>query len=236
MTYCRFDGMKIRYTWINIVLAIITLPVITHSCKDNPPCIIQCDSILEAHPDAFQYLIFPVGSWWEYELLDSEKLDTLKLFHIYKGFTNNQCVDGNDVCKYSYSLFLRHSNIEYNGMSADNKNESRMEFFLNTYSEGKSWVVLHSSHAYNNSTMGHFLNFPFFQGQPYTNDRFMSDTAASLRIIDNEVKCIQISSPKNQNPHPHRIMNIYFSRGIGLVRYEYQNGDVWQLKSYYIND
>ncbi len=227
--------MKAIHIWLIPVAAFIVMSMTTYSCKDNPPCIVQCDSILEAHPDASQFLIFPVGSWWEYELLDSGILDTLNLFHISKNFTNNQCLDGNDVCKYSYSLFLSHSNIEYNGMSSNKKNESRMEFFLKTYNEGKSWVVLHSSHAYNNVSMEHFLDIPFNVGYKYGDDRFISDTSKLIKINNDSISCLEISALKNNYLLQHRIMKFYMSRGIGIVRYEYQNGDIWQLKSHYIN-
>lgn len=30
-------------------------------------------------------------------------------------------------------------------------------------------------------------------------------------------------------------MNLYLSKGIGIVRYEFQNGHIWQLKSHFIN-
>lgn len=205
----------------------------TYSCKDNPPCIVQCDSILEAHPDAFQFLIFPKGSWWEYELLDSEKVDTLILFHNNSFYTDNSCVDGNDVCKFNYDLAFKHTNIDYNGMSAD-KVGSRMEFFLKTFN-GKDWVVQHSARAKNNASMGHFLNFPFFKDQPYTNDRFMSDTSKMIHANGLDFQCIEITALKGKSTHEHRIMKIYLSRGVGIVRYEYQNGHIWQLKSHFIN-
>lgn len=205
----------------------------TYSCKDNPPCIVQCDSILEAHPDAFQFLIFPEGSWWEYELLDSGILDTLTLTRNFVSFTDNQCIDGEDVCKNNYYLIYRHSNILYAGESSDHRG-SRETFFLKTFN-GKSWVVLHSTFASNNASMGHFLDFPFNTGYKYGDDRFISDTAIDLEINNKKVKCLEITALKNNYLHDHRIMKIYLSRGVGIVRYEYQNGHIWQLKSHFIN-
>jgi hypothetical protein len=224
---------KIKIIWLFLIFISISVTFTTNSCKDNPPCIVKCDSILEAHPDAFQYLIFPVGSWWEFELLDSGILDTLTLRHKNMQFTDNQCIDGNDICKYNYRVYYFHSNIDYAGKSQD-KIGSREEFFLRTF-EGKIWIVLHSSFAYNNSTMGHFLNFPFNLGQSFTNDRFVSDTAKILPVNGKNVKCLQISSKKSKNEHEHRIMNFYMAKGIGIVRFEYQNGHIWQLKSHFIN-
>jgi hypothetical protein len=225
--------MRAKYIWVSIVLAMIAFSMTTHSCKDNPPCIVQCDSILEAHPDAFQFLIFPKGSWWEYELLDSEEVDTLILFHNNTFYTDNYCVDENEVCKFNYDLAFRHTNIDYNGMSAD-KVVCRTEFFLKTFN-GKDWVVQHSARAKNNASMGHFLNFPFFPDQLYSNDRFMSDTSKMIHANGLDFQCIEITALKGNSTHEHRIIKIYLSRGVGIVRDEYQNGHIWQLKSHFIN-
>jgi hypothetical protein len=225
--------MRAKYVWLFFILSTIILSMNTYSCKDNPPCIVQCDSILEAHPDAFQFLIFPEGSWWEYELLDSGILDTLTLTRNFVSFTDNQCIDGEDVCKNNYYLIYRHSNILYAGESSDHRG-SRETFFLKTFN-GKSWVAQHSTFASNNASMGHFLNFPFFQDQPYTNDRFMSDTSKMIHANGLDFQCIEITALKGKSTHEHRIMKIYLSRGVGIVRFEYQNGHVWQLKSHFIN-
>jgi hypothetical protein len=217
-----------------IILAVFTTS--WFSCgPDKPPCIVKCETIKEAPPEAFEYLIFPDESWWEFELLDSNIVDTLTLDYTFKSYTNNQCVDGaSEVCKYNYMIVYNHSNITYFGDAPDRWG-SREEFSIDNRFGGDIWFVLHSSRTTNIASMGHFFNFPFHLGQNYTDDRQLTDTSAQLTINGQKLSCLLITAKKNQFLHDYRIMKFYLSRGIGIVRFEFQNGDIWQLKSHHIN-
>lgn len=103
--FSKFNQMKnFRIAWVFLILFSLIIPFSANSCKDNTPCIIKCDSIWEAHPDAFQYLIFPDSSWLEFELLDSGLIDSFTLKNKYVSFKNNNCVGGLAVCRYIYNV------------------------------------------------------------------------------------------------------------------------------------
>ncbi|MEC8692965.1 MAG: hypothetical protein VXX46_04225 [Bacteroidota bacterium] len=216
-----------------LILSILGLTFYLSSCgPDEDSCLVNCEEIKKAPQDARDYFLQPTGSWWEYELLDSNIVDTLRMFSVDSNYSDNKCTDGSDVCQYSYNTFLHHSNVDYFPKYSSGV-ESHEAFGI--YPMGNIWTVVHSGANDATAGLGHFLTLPFSLGDK-SNYIEVFDTDTDLNTTAGNFKCLHLSRDKNQQlNYDKRIMNLYMAKDVGLIRFEFKDGDIWQLKSYKIN-
>lgn len=204
------------------------------SCKKEAPCVVPCESIVEAHPDAKDLFLFQAGSWIEYELLDSNLVDTMTIVKSRKWTSDNKCLDFDIYCQYVYDIEFEHSNLDYYpkdqyiGGTFVSKEIYQIQPF------GGSWALLLSPVNKTSTTTGHVLSFPFelgvISGAGYT----VTDTASGLQTAVGSMKTTEVKKTISGSQLPYSISSFNYARGIGLVQFTMHNGDVWRVKSYQV--
>jgi len=141
----------------NLILLLTVLLATFHlsSCGEKEDsCLANCEEITQAPQDAQDYFLQPAGSWWEYELLDSNIVDTLRMDYIHSFYSDNQCEEGSNVCKYNHNTYLHHSNLDY-FPQYDSRVESHETFGI--YPWGNAWIVVHSGGNNTTASLGYVV-------------------------------------------------------------------------------
>jgi hypothetical protein len=172
------------------------------------------------------YCVFPVGSYWVYEDSASGAEDSVYLY-------NQQIY----VVENSKSVSYKYERL-------------RQNFSASFYSDtligdgGAKYLGLGEPCIYEQFYSSAFLaiNFQFFSGRDtgYTfkyNDNYYTtylvnyDSIKVLNEYFNKVKIFEVVGGQDTRL-PKRI---FYSKNIGVIRRELYNGQVWNLKRYFIN-
>ena len=215
-------------------LHLVLLIVLLFSCKEDKTCIVLCDSVAEVDPEAQEIFLQDTGSRIEYELLDSNIVDTIVLTSNRKWYSVNKCLDPDIYCQYVYDLEFDHSNTEYYPKSNYRGSSVSREIYQ-LLPFGDRWAVLLTNANETSSTNGHIFSFPVHQGEKSGNDYMVSDTSRDISTAIGFIRTIEVVKtipPSNSRPFDFKSFN--YARGVGLVRFEMYNGHIWQIKSYNI--
>ena len=160
------------------------------------------------------YVFMPVGSWWVYEDSATNELDTVTLISSENRFTNDN-IEDYEVQNFVYNSTFNKNQIWGGAAAADNSYE---DSYLSL-----GFLTSVNFHAYKKDTI------ILLKGE------LIADRIDSLTIEDNvytEVK--KFSKTK----HTYNLIPevTYYAPNVGLIRKELFNGDVWNLKEYYINN
>lgn len=177
--------------------------------------------------DAKHYVVFPEGSYWVYEEGNTLAVDTVRL---YRSEVTKE--DASSNLGYNYerlSVGFRSS------LSGDSTRGSGKPF----WSDPSLWSYEEfiSPNLSNNFALV-FLD-PTVVGEVH---RYAEDWAITLESESQSMKVagVTYASVKvfkhNVMVFPNQSERVYFSKDVGIVKRELFNGEVWQLKTHFINN
>lgn len=196
-------------------------------------CKVVCDSVRSAPQDLLDYFVFNEGSYWVYQLKGTDTLDTLSFAGMDSEYFEKKasCNYGIPPCEMQYTLFLNHSNLERFPPSNLKINSSNEIFSIGYLANTDQWGVIHLSGNKGVSDLSYFLSHPFIPNQQYTETTFLADTAIEVSVPKGTFKCIQT---KSQVANPEgTIMSMYWSKKIGLIKYQISTDQTWELINYH---
>ncbi|NOX46189.1 MAG: hypothetical protein GXO89_04345 [Chlorobi bacterium] len=181
------------------------------------------------------FAVFPVGSYWVYEEINSGFVDTMTVKEVsieyeVRAESNRYYEQGyihyrtrksgliigsisntspNSNCGYLNSLLLRNSTDTLHSEFLDVDNE----FFCCCEPGSKSWFnpMFKYSGVIDTVTAG---------GYKFQNARAFSNTIEDTAYLEQFPGTVKIS---------------YFAKNVGLIKWEQFNGNVWELKEFKIN-
>ncbi|MEC8692963.1 MAG: hypothetical protein VXX46_04215 [Bacteroidota bacterium] len=196
-----------------------------------------CDSVNAAPQNLLDYFVFNEGSYWVYQLKGTDTLDTLSFAGMDSEFFEQKagCNYGIRPCEMRYSMGFNHSNLD-KFPPGNTKNNSSNEGYYITYSKSRDqWDVEHVSGTKGGGVVGFFLAYPFVINQQFTTYRFLTDTNRSVTVPAGTFDCIiteMIPKPDYEGFYEE----LFFSKNIGLIRYQLSKGKgTWELINYHHN-
>ena len=161
------------------------------------------------------YVFMPVGSWWVYEDSTTNELDTVTII-----FSEIKISD-DEIDDYEY-IDITYRSSYYNG------------------------DIWGGGNAIENSYMDTYL----YHGYLYATNCFFSDSIDSILLLKGELVARHLDSLKigdkiftnvkkfTKTKHTYNLIPkvTYYAPHVGLIRKELFNGDVWNLKTYNINN
>lgn len=222
----------------NLIVIITILSGLTFYLSSCGPdermnCTVVCDSINSAPQDLLDYFVFNEGSYWVYQLKGTDTTDTLSFAGMDSEFFETGCNFGIRPCEMRYTIFFNHSNLDKFPPSNLKINSSN-EIYSILYSETRDqWDVSHMSGNKGVSDLSYFLSHPFIPSQQYSETNFLADTAIEVSVPIGTFKCIQTRSQVAYSDV--RIMSMYWSKKIGLIKYRISTDQIWELINYHHN-
>lgn len=209
---------------VSIITSVIILLTSALSCSncernENVPIYYMSDEFKS-------YVVFPKGSYWVYEEVSSQALDSVYLYRSTIEIKNES-----DKLGYNYQEFLGIYKSSY-------LSDSISGFAYPEFDDQKFY-------EYTEGSLSDFLNRPiiFFGDNSvgykhkYTDD-FTVEYEAFLESME-----IQGEVYGNVKVFKHNIQyfsyqseRIYFAKDIGIIKRELFNGQVWELKRHFINN
>jgi hypothetical protein len=191
-----------------------------------------CDNKPEAVPfypipdDSKPYIVFPKGSYWIYEEINSLTIDTVFLYRSETDRVNAATKLGYDYERYTA------------GYESSLTGDSTRGFGDPFHNDQKIWAYRESNM---NSALASltliFLNpLPVGESRRYAEDwtlKFESE-AESLKVDGVTYSSVKVFK-HNVMVFSNQSERAYFSKDVGMIRREQFNGDVWLLKKYFIN-
>ena len=220
-----------------LILSILGLTFYLSSCgpDEGMDCRVVCDSVNAAPQNLLDYFVFNEGSYWVYQLKGTDTLDTLSFAGMDSEFFEQKagCNYGIRPCEMRYSMGFNHSNLD-KFPPGNTKNNSSNEGYYITYSKSRDqWDVEHVSGNKGVSDLSYFLSHPFVPNEQYSETTFLADTAIEVSVPKGTFKCIQT---KSQVANPEgTIMSMYWSKNIGLIKYQISTDQIWELINYHHN-
>lgn len=205
--------------------------VFSLGCRTAEDIEVKCANIAEAPDSLKNYFLFNKGTWWVYNLLGTN--DTDKRTVTYFGKTTYNVIPsasyGNLPCIYYYTCMTDHTHPYFKN-SWQGFGDA---FYINPLSDSTKWSITHRSQS-NTGSMQAFLIWPIihknFDGI-YEIDSF----DAQLNINGLNLNCLKINKIKVNASDTNAITSIYFSQGIGIVKYQIGGDKTWLLRRYKIN-
>jgi hypothetical protein len=171
------------------------------------------------------YVIFPEGSYWIYEEVTSSSLDTIK---IYRSEISKE--NGSYDFGYDFELFVSGARSSFRG-------DSILGYGQPFSSAPKMWSYTEQRVAgasgppmltfFGSDVVGESINFNedwiTFESKIESLE-INGLTFQSVRVFTHDAKIFS-----NQ---PERV---YFARDVGIIKRELFNGEIWQVKKYFIN-
>lgn len=182
------------------------------------------------------YTMFPIGSYWVYEELNSGFRDTLTVqdtsFRFESAAESNQfyeCAYIDYNTKHSGKVRGSLSTITYNVNQCSSYSSCRI---FNTY------VGIDTSQ--NNQYM--VFNNSYFcccdKGWQNTEEHFTFSKLTDTLTISNKVyeDVMEFTFIPSNQMYPTTVKKSSFAKNVGLIRWELHNGDTWEIVDYKINN
>ena len=176
--------------------------------------------------DFKDYTLFPVGSYWIYSENISKEYDSVYLYQQEVGINDSHKIHSYSYENFGQSLGTTFFNDTLFGGSATERYYDTIYFL---YSERYlSNYVITNLQFFNKMAAGTTLDFADDSQVKYTGElnSFTADGIEyrNVRVFENLIQTDD-RLPKK----------IYYAKGIGVVRKDLFNGQIWNLKRHFIN-
>lgn len=203
------------------------------SCKQKPPedtdIGVICNRAAEAPKNFRNMFLFKKGSWWKYNLVGTNDTDirTVTLFDSVFYDIKASANFGILPCIYRYRCNTSHSHPSFKS-----SNQSYGDQF-NIVPEGDSlhWFIQHSCHS-NYYSLETFALWPLKEKTTFGNYYMLDSLDAKVVVKGNTLSCLKIKKVSINTSDTNFIESIYFSTGVGLVKYTIIPNKTWILKQY----
>ena len=178
-------------------------------------------------PEVEPYFLFRKGSYWIYEETGSSKIDSVYLFR-------SQIIrmDGEEDFGYNYELYL-------SGFHRSSTGDSVRGYGQPFFSDEKIWM--YEEEYLSTDSPGSAATFlsPLMVGEVHSfggDFGLTYESIADSMVLSNEtfyaVMVFRQTATKSLN-HTERI---YYAKNVGVIKRELFNGEVWELKKYFIHN
>jgi hypothetical protein len=216
--------MKSRHTLLLLILSIL------FACKGDEP-LPTCDSVEEAPKNFLDYWFFPEGSYYVYKLRGEERYDTMRYYYVdeeyYEPYDHHSTTF---PCTKIYGVYANHSDPFFLNEAGDSY------FLFNTYKlDDTNWYLEQSGGTTFAAAEGLFI-YPYIAGESQINGNNLNIIDSLPLPIDNmdEVLHIQKGIADTTKPFDPWLTDIYFKKGIGMVRFDLSSQMFWELVDYHI--
>jgi hypothetical protein len=173
-----------------------------------------------------QYIIFPKGSYWIYEESNSLNIDTVYLYR-----SEIEQFDGATDLGYNYKLYTAGFKSTFTG-------DSTRGFGGPFLSDQTKWA--YREFIINSPLVQLILTFlhPLTVGETrrYAEDfALMYESHAEAMDINGVTYYSVMVFKHNIMIQPNQAERIFYAKNVGVIRRELFNGEVWQLKKYFVN-
>ncbi len=237
-----------KTTFFLKLIVIYTIILVLNGCNREENRIVYL-------PEDFKNCFdFPIGSWWQYAINDT-LTDTLVLDCIYTGILKPYSSDiGEEAFTACYKSSI-YGNFDisnvihlYDRETVNNGDETYVSF--DWYNWTIYYDIVHienpipSLKYFGDGVFGmqdiqelskdyQFLNTGYYFLERISDTLFLNKTF-ELRVFTS-VEVDKLPSHLKQNSDKLPPYRVYYAHKIGLIRKEMYNGDVWELKEYFIN-
>jgi hypothetical protein len=173
-----------------------------------------------------RYIVFPKGSYWVYEEVNSNSIDSVNLYR-----SELEMIDGMSKLGYSYQRFI-------GGSSSSFSPEDSVRYFGRPSFQDQNYYILEQFR------LNDYLTSPyvFFDNKSVGFEFRYTDNITLVYedfIPELEMNGITYSDVKvfstNIQFFSYQSQRIFYAKDVGMIKRELFNGQVWQLKRYYIN-
>ncbi len=187
------------------------------------------------------YTIFPAGSYWVYEKVNTRFIDTMIVesvsleFHSEHAESNVKVESGN----IKYQTKLSGKIIGHIGT---------INSFPNSCESMSSILIYNSTHDTLNTAGGQFLDvgneffcccepgtFSWFDPIHEYSGIIDSVIVGGVKFVTVRLFTTIIDDSLFIQQNPNLVKKSYFAKNVGLIKWEQFNGNVWELKEYFIN-
>ena len=195
----------------------------------------MCSTCVSCEPDGptyymdqefKDYIVYPQGSYWVYEEMSSGQIDTVKIYSSEIKIHNGQTILGFNYEEYLVLMKSSFNNDTISGVGGIDFTDKN----FSEYEEGSTNIhkILNRSLLFfSKKPVGYELNYTEVDLVDYL--EFLElYTVFSLEYEDVKVFEHKINYYSEQ---PKRV---YFAKGVGIIKKELFNGEIWQLKKYFI--
>lgn len=186
------------------------------SCGPDGPTYFLDEEITE-------YVVFKNGSYWVYEEINSNQVDSLKLFSAEVFIQNGQSRFGFNFQKYTELTTSTLSGDTLSGLAVLDFSKKNFSVFTRG-STNINRIFDRPVLFFSNQPTGYIFN-------PNEDDLVeYVEFLDSYTVLGTEYLDIMVFEHK-KNYFLDQPKKIYYARGIGIIKKELFNGKVWQLKT-----
>jgi hypothetical protein len=207
----------------NKSISLFLLSLIFFGCDFNQP---QTGPRYPIPEEPKPYILFPKGSYWIYEERNSSSIDSV---YLYRSETEE--VDAVAKLGYNFENYIAGYKSSFTG-------DSTRGFGAPFLSDETKW-------SYKESVM----NTPLFEltltflhpvtvgeSRRYAEDfALIYESFAEAQDINGVTYYSVMVFKHNIMIQPNQAERIFYAKNVGVIRRELFNGEVWQLKKYFIN-
>jgi len=201
------------------MIIILAIPLCANTCtsckKENPTY--RLDPIFR------EYVIFPIGSYWVYKEINLGKTDSLYL--------DNQTINVTDkLYKYKSEFARQAFNSSYNQIGfvgwcyATDTTSSSISYYKEQLRISETGI----DKVFFKGKIGEDFELG---GSTITKYEALYDTLSVNKVVYNQVRVYTIL----KQSFDKQTKRVYYAKNVGLIKKELFNGEVWELKRYFIN-
>ncbi len=192
-------------------------------CKKDKPIY----PFIPLDKEFLSYFAFPVGSWWVYEEVSTSQKDSAYVFN----YTIEKRTDKKSGANnFDYELLTLREVIRNDTMNGGARPWIWDEWVY-VFKQGYYISGLYKE-TYSFFKQGYWEPSLLMDGSSNT---YISQQLYSMEILSTTYyNIIVISHNIQQSDNPFK--NIYYSKNVGVIRRDFFDGTIWELKSHYINN
>lgn len=178
-------------------------------------------------PEVEPYFLFRKGSYWIYEEINSFKIDSV---YLYQSQIIRQ--EGERDFGYDFELYLA-------GFYRSNSGDSVRGYGHPSFDDEEVWM--YEEDYFSTASPGSAITFLYRldvgQRQRLGGDFTVSYASYSDSTVVNGQKYFKVMEFRHAATiSPNHTERIYYAKNVGVIKRELFNGEVWELKEYFINN
>lgn len=172
--------------------------------------------------DFKDYAIHPTGSFWVYEEVTSRAIDTLKILSSEHRIDNGG-IDHVGFESYEQIIFssLLNEPISAKGAPSTNNREISVYYEIYLSYSSQPFGSEFETRLKPDSRIITTLTFKEF----LDSETVLSNVFHDVKVFGHKVEVV-----------PGQVKRTFYSRNVGMIKKEMFNGEIWQLKSFFINE